>query len=117
MAAGAGAIALSSVAGKEHGRWHDAAHREGRRYGVSADYVQAGLAGEDSNCEGAGNRARTWLDWTIVAIATTVFIGSAVASRVPDIALSSTATIVLSAILLVILAGCGVTLWKATRFS
>jgi drug/metabolite transporter (DMT)-like permease len=117
MAAGAGAIALSSVAGKEHGRWHEAAHREGRRYGVSADYVQAGLAGEDSNREGAGNRARTWLDWTIVAIATTVFIGLAVASRVPDIALSSTATIVLSAILLVILAGCGVALWKATRFS
>src|ERR1019366_4477749 len=58
MAAGAGAIALSSVTGKEHGRWHEAAHREGKRYGVSAEYVQAGLAGEDSNDENTGKRAQ-----------------------------------------------------------
>jgi drug/metabolite transporter (DMT)-like permease len=118
MAAGAGAIALSSVTGNEHGRWHEAAHREGKRYGVSAEYVQAGLAGEDSNGKTTGKRERSWLDWGIVAIATAVFIGLAPAvSRVPDIALNWTAVSLLSAVLLVILAVCGTALWKATRFS
>src|ERR1035438_33915 len=91
MAAGAGAIAFSSVSGKEHGRWHEAAHREGKRYGVSTEYVQAGLAGEDSNSKTMGERDRTWLDWSIVAIATAVFIGLAAVCRVPDIALNWTA--------------------------
>ena len=117
MAAGAGAIAFSSVTGKEHGRWHEAAHREGKRYGVSAEYVQAGLAGEDSNEETVGNRRRTWLDWCIVTIATAVFIGLAAICKVPSIALNWTAVSVLSAILLVFLAACGRALWKATRFS
>ena len=117
MAAGAGAIALSSVTGTEHGRWHEAAHREGKRYRVSADYVQAGLAGEDTNRENAGTRGRSWLDWCIVAIATTIFIGLAAMSRVPDIALNWTAIVSLSAILLVFLGACGTALWRATRFS
>jgi drug/metabolite transporter (DMT)-like permease len=117
MAVGAGAIALSSVTGKEHGRWHEAAHREGRRYGVSADYVQAGLAGEDSNNETKGDRPRTWLDWGIVAVATAIFIGLGAISRVPDIGLNWTAISLLSAILLLFLAACGTALWKATRFS
>ena len=42
MAAGAGAIALSSVTRKEHGRWHEAAHREGKRYGVSSRLCPGG---------------------------------------------------------------------------
>src|ERR1700688_263755 len=45
MAAGAGAIALSSVTCKEHTRWKQAADRESQRYGVDADYVQAALSG------------------------------------------------------------------------
>ena len=117
MAAGAGAIALSSVTGKEHGRWQEAAHREGKRYGVSAEYVQAGLAGENSNDEIAGKRARTWLDWSIVVIATAIFIGLAAMTRVPDIALNWTAISVLSAILVIFLAAGGAALWKATRFN
>src|SRR3989449_8133373 len=48
MAAGAGAIALSAVTGKEHARWHEAAQREGERYGVDANYVEAGLEGRIS---------------------------------------------------------------------
>jgi drug/metabolite transporter (DMT)-like permease len=117
MAAGAGAIALSSVSGKEHGCWHEAAHREGRRYGVSAEYVQAGLAGEDSNSKTLGKRDRTWLDWSIVALSTAVFVGLAVLCRVPEIALNWTAVSLLWAILLVFLLACGTALWKATRFS
>ncbi len=117
MAAGAGAIALSSVTHKEHGRWHEAAHREGKRYGVSAHYVQAGLAGESSNNQRDNTSARTWLDWSIVVITTVIFVGLAVVSRVPDIAINWMAITVLSAILLVVLIACGTALWKATRFS
>src|SRR5207253_6259296 len=43
MAAGAAAIALSPVTRREHARWHEAAQRESHRYGVDANYVQAGL--------------------------------------------------------------------------
>lgn len=117
MAAGAGAIALSSVTGQEHVRWREAALREGKRYGVSADYVQAGLAGEDSNVKNSGKRVRTWLDWTIVVVTTAIFVGLAALSRVPDLALNWNAITVLSAILLIFLVACGTALWKATRFS
>jgi glucose uptake protein GlcU len=117
MAAGAGAIALSSVTGKEHGRWREAAHREGNRYGVSSEYVQAGLAGKDSKLDEAGKPGRTWLDWAIVAGATAVFAGMAKVSRLPELALNWTATAALSAILFIVLVTCGTALWKATRFS
>lgn len=117
MAAGAGAIALSSVTGKEHGRWHEAAHREGKRYGVAADYVQAGLAGKDSNGTGSNRRPRTWVDWMIVAATTSVFVALAMMGRTPDIVLNWTAVGILSATLLVFLALCGVALWKSTRFN
>ena len=117
MAAGAGAIALSSVTGKEHGRWHETAHREGKRYGVSADYVQAGLAGKDSNDTTGRKHQRSWLDWSIVAFATAIFIGLAAMCRVPDMALNWTAISLLAATLLIFLAVCGAALWKATRFS
>ena len=117
MAAGAGAIALSSVTHKEHDQWREAAHREGRRYGVSAQYVQAGLAGRESNRTVSDVRSRTWLDWSIVVVATAVFVGLAAISRLPDVVLSWPAISVLSIILLLFLAACGATLWKGTRFN
>src|SRR5271167_2562013 len=71
MALGAAAIALSSVNREEHGRWHEAAHREGLRYGVDASYVQAGFEGKD-NAEGSPRHRR--LDWILVALATAMFL-------------------------------------------
>jgi len=117
MAAGAGAIALSSVTHNEHGRWREAAYREGRRYGVAAQYVQAGLAGRESNGAGSEARSRSWFDWLIVVVATAVFVGLAAISRVPDMVLSWPAISVLSIILLLFLAACGAALWKGTRFN
>jgi drug/metabolite transporter (DMT)-like permease len=117
MAAGAGAIALSSVTGKEHERWHEAAHREGKRYGVSTDYVQAGLAGRESNGAASNIRSRTWIDWAIVAIATAIFVGLALVTRVPPLAVNWPAIAVLALILLAFIAACGTALWKGTRFS
>lgn len=117
MAAGAGAIALSSVTGKEHGRWHEAAHREGKRYRVASTYVRAGLAGEECSNVGEVKSGRTWLDWGIVLVVTAVFVGLAAAARVPDIALNWSAITILLAVLLIILVVCGTKLWKVTRFS
>jgi glucose uptake protein GlcU len=117
MAAGAGAIALSSVTGKEHGRWQRAAHREGERYGVSTDYVQAGLAGKELQGSAAAGRSRTWLDWSIAVLASAVFLGVAIVTRVPSLALNWIAVAVMSIILLIFLAACGSALWKRTRFS
>src|SRR6202790_2397344 len=94
MAAGAGAIALSSVTGKEHARWKQAADREGQRYKVDADYVQAALSGHDaSNANDPSGRpaspsARTWLDYLLVIAVTTIFITLAVLARAPNMALN-----------------------------
>ena len=117
MAAGAGAVALSSVTHNEHGRWREAAHREGQRYGVSADYVEAGLSGKDSNTAVSNIRPRTWVDWMIVAASTAVFLGLATMGHMPDIVLNWTAIGILSATLLIFLALCGTALSKSTRFN
>lgn len=117
MVAGAGAIALSSVTREEHSRWHEAAHREGKRYGVTADYVQAGLAGENSNSARDGRAGRSWLDWAIVLIATAVFVILGALCRAPNLALNWTAVAMLSVAMFLFMAACGVALWRVTRFS
>jgi drug/metabolite transporter (DMT)-like permease len=120
MAAGAGAIALSSVTGKEHARWKQAADRESQRYGVDADYVQAALSGNQaSNPSGlpAPKSARTWLDYVLVIAATTVFITLAVLARAPNMALNWPALAALAAAMLVFLLACGLALGRTTRFN
>ena len=117
MAIGAGAIALSSVTAKEHSGWHEAAHREAKRYGVSGDYVQAGLAGRESDSPVSKIRSRTWVDWAIVAFATAVFAGLAIVCQVPPLSFNGAAVSVLTIILLIFVAVCGAALWRGTRFS
>lgn len=120
MAAGAGAIALSSVPGKEHARWRQAAEREAQRYGVDANYVEAGLSGNDTNsAQGqlAGRTGRTWLDWLLVIAATSIFTSLAVLSRAPSLTLHWTALFALAAAMAIFLSACGLALWKTTRFN
>lgn len=120
MAAGAGAIALSSVTGKEHARWKQAAEREGERYGVDADYVQSGLSGNDEKDAGArraGRRGRTWLDGVLVIAATAVFFTLAVFARAPNLALNWSTLAALAAAMLIFLLACGIALWRVTRFN
>src|SRR6202040_3374327 len=116
MAAGAGAIALSTVSRKEHARWDEAAQREGQRYGVDTNYVQAGLEGklrEDVESE----HGRNWLDWVLVVLATAVFIILAILARAPQMTLNWNALAALCAVMLLFLAVSGVALWKITRFN
>ena len=116
MAAGAGAIALSTVKGKEHARWDEAAQRERQRYDVDANYVQAGLEGKFKE-DGDSQSGRNWLDWLLVALATTVFVWLAVLARAPKMTLNWNALAALCFVMLILLACCGAALWKVTRFN
>lgn len=115
MAAGAGAIALSSVSKDEHVRWREAAQREGRRYGVDSSYVDAGLSGRDATP--AEKRGRSWVDWVLVTGATAIFVRLALFARTPNLELSFTAMTGLCAAMVLLLAGTGVALWRITRFN
>ena len=120
MAAGAGAIALSSVTGKEHARWKQAANRESQRYGVDAEYVQAALSGNqasDPSGPPAPKSARTWLDYVLVIAVTTIFITLAVLARAPNMALNWPALAALAAAMLIFLLACGLALGRTTRFN
>jgi drug/metabolite transporter (DMT)-like permease len=114
MAAGAGAIALSSASEKEHGRWQEAAQREGRRYGIDASYVQAGLEGRQGV---EGKHARTWFDWLLVIVVTGIFVVFAALGRAPQIALNWNAVVGLVIAMLSLLSVCCIALWRTTRFN
>jgi hypothetical protein len=119
MAAGAGAIAFSSVGAQEHSRWEEAAKREGKRYHVASDYIQAGLSGSGANNiqdRLPSRPGRTWLDYLLVIAATAIFIGLAVLARAPNLALNWPALAGLGVALFLFLLLCGLALWRITRF-
>jgi len=114
MAVGAGAIALSSASEKEYGRWQEAAQREGRRYGIDAGYVQAGLEGRQGV---EGKHGRTWFDWLLVTVVTGIFVTFAALGRAPHMALNWNAVVGLVIAMLLLLAICCIALWRTTRFN
>ena len=114
MALGAAAIALASATGAEHRRWQEAAEHEGSRYGVDPAYVRAALAGEGA---AATSARRTWLDWTLVGVATAVIAAFGVIARVPELSLGWGWVALLGAAMLAMLWGTGVLLWRTTRLN
>ena len=114
MAIGAGAIALSSASEREHARWQAAASREGERYGIDPSYVRERLAGKEVS---AVRHRRTWLDWVVLAGATAIFVGFATVAQVPRVALDWVWVAGLVLAMVVLLVGCGLALWRTTRFS
>jgi drug/metabolite transporter (DMT)-like permease len=114
MAAGAGAIALSSATSKEHGRWCEAAFQEGQRYRVEAQYVKAGLEGRDTD---ETRHSRTWFDWALVIFVSGVFFLFASFGHLPQMTLNWDAALVLGALMLSLLLISGIALWRVTRFS
>ena len=114
MMLGVGAIAFSSATGKEHEHWKQAAQRESSRYGIAPDYVEARMQGKA--LAGEVRPARRLIDWILVAMATAVFVFFAAVARAPGIAIHWGAVAILSAATLVLLAVCGVMLWRTTRF-
>ena len=114
MALGAVAIALSSATGREHSRWQDAAEREGKRYGIAGDYVRAGMEGRDFEGE---RGCRTFVDWLLIGGVTAIFAGLAAIARLPRMDIDLRWAAAVSVAMLLLLVGCGIALWRTTRFS
>jgi drug/metabolite transporter (DMT)-like permease len=112
MALGAVAIALSSATEQEHASWRNAANREGERYGVEAEYVQAGMEGRAFGA----SHSRSPLDWLLIAGTTGLFVVLASMARLPMIEISTHRAIGLVAAMLGMLCIGGVALWRVTRF-
>jgi glucose uptake protein GlcU len=114
MILGVGAIAFSSASQQENSQWRAAAQRESSRYGIAADFIEARLDGRQSAGESAPSR--TLLDWLFVALATAVFLYFASIARIPDIPARWTPAILLTIVSLILLAACGLRLYRTTRF-
>src|SRR5713101_2400855 len=113
MGLGALAIALSSASQREHSSWRDAAERESQRYGVEDGYVRAGLEGREFE---GGRKRRTLIDCILIAGTTAVFIVLAAVARLPRMDMHLSWAAALAAAMLVLLASCGITLWRTTGF-
>src|SRR5262249_49533464 len=114
MMLGVGAVAFSSAPGEEQTRWKEAAPREGRRYAVAAEYVEARMDGRHPAGESAPSRT-VW-DWLLVAAATAIFVLFASMARVPQLPLNWAPAALLTIALLVLLFICTRALYRTTRF-
>jgi len=115
MAAGLVGISLASANKSEYAKWREAAQREQRRYRLDAEFVNSGLEGRPVGQDRP--RSRRWFDWTLIAIATAIFVWTGINSRWPSIELNWPTVIILAAIGLALFAGAVFSLWKATRFN
>jgi len=114
MALGAVAIALSSATGREHSCWQNAAEREGKRYGIEDAYVRASMEGREFE---QGQSRRTLIDWLLVSGVTAIFVALAAIARLPHVDIDLRWAAAVSVAMLLLLVGCGIALWRTTRFS
>ena len=113
MIAGAVLIAGATVSTGESASWSRAARRESDRYALDSSITQHSAAEGDS---GDGARRRWW-DALIALGAVGVFVAAATRVGVPRVPLNVPFALALTVVLLAVLAACGWTLWKKTRFS
>jgi drug/metabolite transporter (DMT)-like permease len=114
MMLGVGAIALSSATGQEQSHWKEAARREGQRYGVAHDYVEARMDGRQAANEAKPSRSA--LDWLLVAAATFVFVVLAAMARIPQMSFRWEPAVLLIAATILLFLVCGARLWRTTHF-
>ncbi|PYJ93720.1 MAG: glucose uptake permease [Verrucomicrobia bacterium] len=114
MALGAVAIALSSATGREHSCWQNAAEREGKRYGIEDAYVRASMEGREFD---QGQSRRTLIDWLLISGVTAIFVALAAIARLPHVDIDLRWAAAVSVAMLLLLVGCGIALWRTTRFS
>ena len=114
MALGAVAIALSSATGREHLRWQGAAEREAEQYGIEGAYVRAGIEGREF--EGGLSR-RKLIDWLLVGGVTAIFVALAAMARLPRMDFDLRWAGAVSVAMVLLLLGCGIALWRTTRFN
>jgi len=115
MMSGIAAISFSSATGAEQVQWAAATERECLRYGMDGQFVAARMQGEDLSEEVRG--ARRPLDWILVAVATSVFVFFATLARAPSLPFHGQIAALLSVAIVILLAVCGFTLWRTTRFN
>jgi glucose uptake protein GlcU len=115
MMLGVAAIAFSSATGAEQVQWAAATQRECQRYGMDSRFAAARMQGEDLAEQGRVIRGP--LDWIVVAVATGVFIFFATLAHAPSLPFNAPIAAILSVAMVVLLAICGVRLWRTTRFN
>src|SRR4029077_15540728 len=113
MMAGVAAISFSSATSSEETSWRQAAHREGQRYNIAADYVEARMDGRQAASE--AKPSRTAIDWLLVAAVTAIFVYFGATARLPQISLNWAQALIFSAATLALLLVCGLTLHRTTR--
>jgi drug/metabolite transporter (DMT)-like permease len=114
MMSGVAAISFSSATSSEQRCWKQAAHREGQRYKIDTEFVDARMDGRQS--AGETKPSRTALDWLLVAAATAIFAYFGATARLPQIQLNWPPALILSAATLGLFLICGLTLHRTTRF-
>jgi hypothetical protein len=115
MIVGAVLIAGASVSAAESASGMRAVERECSRYNL--DLAQTLRAQEGLENDTSGARARPWWDFVIPIAAAGVFAWSAVGVRIPRLTIQIPFALALIAVLIAVLAVCGWTLWKKTRFA
>jgi drug/metabolite transporter (DMT)-like permease len=115
MATGAVAIAFSSATEGEYSSWKEAAQRESDLYNIEPAYVAARMEGKEVNTK---NHPRTLIDWLLIGGATLTFAGFGLMANIPELELHwGWLAALTSAMLLVLVAGGVVFLWRVTRFN
>ena len=114
MALGAVAIAFSSATENEYMSWKEAAQRESDLYNIDPAYVAASMEGKEKS---AAPFRRTWLDWSLVAGATAIFVAFGALAVIPHMEFNWVWLAGLTSAMLVVLVACGITLWRTTGFN
>jgi drug/metabolite transporter (DMT)-like permease len=110
---GAMLIAGAAISSAESASTVRAIRRECDRYGMDVD---ATLRTQEGAAEPGAAGQRSWFDYLVLLAAVAVFVFFARFVRMPQVALSIPATVVLTAILIAVLCSAGWLLWKKTRF-
>ena len=113
MAVGLAAISLSAAGKSEYEKWCEVAGREQRRYRIDPKFVSLGLEGRSADRP----QTRKWLDWILLAIATTVFVWTGMVARWPSMDVNWPTVAALMGIGVTLFASAAFALWKVTRFN
>lgn len=115
MIAGAVLISLAEAPATEHVSWKRAMDRECARYHLEPASVAAAVGGEET--DQSAKLKRYWWEGLIVCAALGLFAWLALGATRQEMAVSLPWMVVLIAVSLVLLVGCGIILWRRTRFT
>jgi drug/metabolite transporter (DMT)-like permease len=114
MAVGAVAIAFSSAPEGEYVSWKEAAQRESDLYSIDPAYVAKSMEGREKS---ETPFRRTWLDWSLVVAATSIFVAFGAMAVIPHLEINWIWLAGLTSAMLVVLVICGLRLRRITGFS